>query len=190
MEINTAQLQLSKKLDKDFASSSNNETQVKSELSSQSDISESSNIKVSLSSQALSLLDSDKIQNNKSNEQKTIDYRLAKKQYQKEVNELPVDYRKMKVAKDMIDEEIKALKAEVSKLKQSKVLDKEELEEQISLLEQQIAVKSLAVIEIGKEFTQRVKEQERSKQISSENAAEMLNIFNSSPPKAPIENKQ
>ena len=43
----------------------------------------------------------------------------------------------------------------------------------------------LAVIEIGKEFAQKLKEQERSKQISPEIAADMMKTFHSSPPEAP-----
>ena len=61
-------------------------------------------------------------------------------------------------------------------------LNKAEMEQKISSLEQQITAKSLAVIEAGKEFNQKLKEEERSQLISPENAAEMMNFFNSSPP--------
>jgi hypothetical protein len=94
----------------------------------------------------------------------------------------------MKAIKDRINEEIKMLKAEVSKIKQSRILNEDEIKEQVGILEQQIAVKSLATIEIGKEFSQKLKEQERSKQISHESATDMLTTFNSSPPEAPVNN--
>ncbi|MEI6895408.1 MAG: hypothetical protein V5789_12475 [Colwellia sp.] len=69
------------------------------------------------------------------------------------MNDLPVDYRKIKVIKDSINEEIKTLKAEVSKIKQSTTLNEDEMKQAIQILEQQIADKSLAILEIGKEFT-------------------------------------
>ena len=69
------------------------------------------------------------------------------------------------------------LKAEISEIKQSTTLNEEEIEQKISALEQQIAIKSLAILEIGKEFNKKLKQQERSRLISPETAIEMLQYF-------------
>ncbi|MCE0555948.1 hypothetical protein [Motilimonas sp. E26] len=176
--------------DKGLSVHSDSDKNVKTNSSTpQSHVAESGETKVSLSSEALTILDIDKKQSNKTFEQKEIEYRLAKQEYEKKVNNLPVDYRKMKQVKDRLAEEIKILKAEVSKIKQSNTLNKEEKEQEITALEQQIASKSLTVIEISEEFAQKLKEQERSKQISPESAADMLKTFHSSPPKAPEEKR-
>jgi hypothetical protein len=149
---------------------------------SQPHVVKSGETKVILSSKALALQNIDKAESDKTYEQKTKEYEIAKQKYQETVNDLPVDYRKMKEVKDRIDEEIKMLKAEVSKIKQSTTLNEDEKEQSISVLEQQIADKVLMTLEIGKEFTQKLKEQERSKQISPESSTAMLKAFNSSPP--------
>jgi len=186
MEINTAQLYPKQKQDTHLVDHSDSDINVQTSISTpQPQATESGKTTVSLSTQALTMLDIDNTQNDKTHEQKTIEYELAQKEYQAKVNSLPVDYRKMKVVKDRIDEEIKILEAEVSKIKQSITLNEEERDEKIAMLEQQIAAKSLAVIDISKEFTQKLKEQERSKQISPESATDMLKTFNSSPPEAP-----
>jgi len=190
MEINTAQLYPKQKQDTHLVDHSNNDINIPTSAPTlQPQATESGKTTVTLSPQALTMLDIDNTQNDKTHEQKTIEYELAQKEYQDKVNSLPVDYRKMKVVKDRIDEEIKMLELEVSKIKQSITLNKEEMDEKIAVLEQQIAVKSLAVIDISKEFTQKLKEQERSKQISPESATDMLKTFNSSPPETPKENR-
>lgn len=202
MEINTTHLYQNNQhriIDKNLKENKGSENEAKtSDPTPQTYVAKNSETKVTLSSQALSMLDIDKsrgdnIQNEnppseKTYEQKKIEYEVAKKEYQGRVNDLPVDYRKMKVIKDRFDEEIKMLKAEVSKIKQSTTLSDEEMEKQIGALEQQIMVKSLAVLDIGKEFSQRLKEEERSKSISPEKAAERLSLFTSSPPEAPEKN--
>ena len=99
-----------------------------------------------------------------------------------------MDYRKMKIVKDRINQEIKDLKAEIASIEQSTILDKEEKEQAISVLEQQIGVKSSAILDIGKEFSQKLKDDERRKLVSPEMAAEMLKFFSSSPPEPPEEN--
>jgi len=188
MEIYPTQLHPNKNLDKDLHGP-DNDNNVKTNTSThQSDVAERGKTKVTLSSTALAMLDIDNPQNDKTYEQKTKEYEMAKRQYQEKVNDLPVDYRKMKMLKDRVNEEIKMLKAEVSKIKQSTTLNEEEIKQETSILEQQIAVKSLVIIEIGQEFSQKLKEQERSKQISPKSAIDMLNTFNSSPPKAPVNN--
>lgn len=202
MEINTTHLYQNNQhriIDKDLNENKGSENKAKtSDSEFKPHIAENEETKVTLSSQALSMLYIDKsrgnniqnenTQSDKTHEQKKIEYEVAKKEYQEKVNDLPVDYRKMKVIKDRFDEEIKMLKAEVSKIKQSTTLSDEEMEKQIRALEQQIMVKSLAVLDIGKEFAQRLKEEERSKSISPEKAAERLSIFTSSPPEAPEKN--
>ncbi|OUR62537.1 hypothetical protein A9Q74_04585 [Colwellia sp. 39_35_sub15_T18] len=169
MEIYTTQLHPNKNLDKDLHGPIDNDNNVKTNTSThQSDVAESGKVKVTLSSTALAMLDIDNPQNDKAYEQKTKEYEMAKRQYQEKVNDLPVDYRKMKMLKDRVNEE--------------------EIKQETSILEQQIAVKSLIIIEIGQEFSQKLKEQERSNQISPKSAIDMLNTFNSSPPKAPVNN--
>ncbi len=173
-------------LDKGLSSHSDNDDNVKVNTPrSQVHVTASEETKVSLSSQALTMLDIDKAQNNKTFEQRTIEYKVAKQQYEKKVSSLPVDYRKLKEVKDRLTEEVQRLKAEVLKVKQSNTLNKEEKEQEITELERQIAGKMLAVIEIGEEFSQKLEEQERRKQISPELAADMLKTFHSSPPEAP-----
>ncbi|WP_076419807.1 hypothetical protein [Colwellia sp. UCD-KL20] len=176
LHFNTASDKASEKYNKN-----NNNTNTEP-FTSQVDITESKNTKVTLSSKALTMLDSEKTQKNNANEQKKIESELAHQQYQEKTNDLPPDYRKMKIAKDQLDAEIKALKAEISKIKQSNTLNEEEAEQSIRVLEQQIADRSLAVIEIGKQFTQQLKDEERRKIISPEEATEMTVFFNSSPP--------
>ena len=149
---------------------------------------ESEGTVLTLSSKALSMLTIEEKSSGKADEQRRAEYEVAQKKYQEKVSELPVDYRKMKVTKDRIDEEIKKLKAEIHKIEQSNTLDEKEMKQAIRIIEQQIADKSLAALEIGKEFTKRLKEQERSKQISPENATAMLKLFNSSPPAEPEKN--
>jgi hypothetical protein len=189
MEIYAAQLHPNKNLDKGLHASIDNNNDVKANVStSQPHVVESGETKVILSSKALALQNIDKAESDKTYEQKTKEYEIAKQEYQETVNDLPVDYRKMKEVKDRIDEEIKMLKAEVSKIKQSTTLNEDEKEQSISVLEQQIADKVLMTLEIGKEFTQKLKEQERSKQISPESSTAMLKAFNSSPPEIPIKN--
>jgi hypothetical protein len=189
MEINAVQLDLNKNLNKVLHGSIDNDDKFKTNVSTpQSTVAENGNTKVTLSPKALTMLQIDKTQSNKTYEQKEKEYGIAKQKYQENVNDLPVDYRKMKAIKDRINEEIKMLKAEVSKIKQSRIFNEDEIKEQVGILEQQIAVKSLATIEIGKEFSQKLKEQERSKQISHESATDMLTTFNSSPPEAPVNN--
>lgn len=160
---------------------------------SESYVPEKEKTKVTLSSEAFTMLDNEKAQSTRSSsdntyEQKKIEYVLAKQKYQEKVNDLPVDYRKMKAIKDKMNEEIKALKEEITKIKQSSTLNDKEKEQKLKGLEEQVASKSLAVIEISKEFSQKLKEQERSKLISSESATEMLKTFNASPPEVPTEN--
>ena len=187
MEIYAAQLHPNKNLDKGLHDSIDNDNDVKTNVSTpQPHIAESGKTKVTLSSKALTMLDIDKTESDKTSEQKKKEYGIAKQQYQEKVNDLPVDYRKMKVIKDRINEEIKMLKAEVSKIKQSTTLNEEEMKQAIRILEQQIADKSLATLEIGKEFSQKLKEQELSKQISPESATAILKTFNYSPPEVPV----
>jgi len=191
MEIYATQPHQNKHLDKDLQAplghADDNTNDAKTDVASaQTDVVKSKQTKVTLSSEALALQNNDKAESNKTDEQKTKEYGIAKKTYQKEVNDLPVDYRKMKEVKDRIDKEIKTLKAEVSKLKQSTTINEDEKEQAISALEQQIADKILMTLEIGKEFTQKLKEQERSKQISTESATAMLKTFNASPPEFPV----
>lgn len=143
--------------------------------------------RLTLSSKAMERLNRDKETSNKAYGQQRAEYEEAKKEYREKVNELPSDYRKMKETKDRIDEEIKTLKAEIEKIKQSATLDEEEEKKAIQALEQQIATKTLEALEIRKEFTKQLKEQERSKQISPEDATSMLKTFNSSPPEEPVE---
>ncbi|REL26786.1 hypothetical protein DXX93_09500 [Thalassotalea euphylliae] len=148
---------------------------------------ENKGIKLTLSSNAFSMLRLDQKSNNKADEQKRVEYEAAQEKYQESVNELPNDYRKMKVLKDSIEEEIKKIEKEIREVKQSSTLDEEEKKQVIRSLEQQLADKSLAALDIRKEFTQKLKEQERSKQISPEAATAMLKVFISSPPEAPQE---
>ena len=186
MEVYTVQRHLNKKSDENLRDHSNNTNNVKTNTTSaQSHVIESGNTKVTLSSKALTMIDIEKSQSDKVYQQQKIEYGVAKRQYEDRVNDLPVDYRKMKMIKDRMNEEIKVLKAAVLKIKQSITLNEEEIKQKIGQLEQQIAVKSLAIVEIGKEFSQKLKEQERSKQISPESATEMLKTFHSSPPDAP-----
>lgn len=142
--------------------------------------------RLTLSSKAMEMLNRDQETSDKVYGQQRAEYEKAKKEYREKVNELPPSYRKMKETKDRIDEEIRALKAEIEKIKQSVTLDEEKAKKAIQALEQQIATKSLEALEIKKEFTKQLKEQERSKQISPEDAMSMLETFNSSPPKEPV----
>lgn len=185
MDVNSTQTHLNKSLNKSDLSNkdNNNNTVTKNALTPQAspDI-ENKETTVTLSPEALSRDTIDKNQNAKTYEANNVDYKSAKDDYQKKTNDLPVDYRKIKVLKDRLNEEIKALETEISRIKSSMALNKAEMEQKISSLEQQITAKSLAVIEAGKEFNQKLKEEERSQLISPENAAEMMNFFNSSPP--------
>ncbi len=187
MEIHTTRLDLNKSVHYSKGNDNNVET---NSSTYQFDIeeAESERATLTLSSNALSMLDFDKTQSDKTYEQKKVEYEVAKRNYQEKVNDLPADYRKMKVIKDRIDAEIKNLKAEISKIKQSITLNEEEKKQSIRVLEEQIADKSLVALEVRKEFTEKLKEQERSKQISPENATVMLKTFNSSPPEEPINN--
>jgi hypothetical protein len=187
MEIYAAQPHQNKHLDKDLHAALGNTNDAKTDVASaQTGIVKNKQTTVTLSSEALALQNSDKADSSKTDEQKTKEYDIAKKAYHKEVNDLPVDYRKMKEVKDRIDEEIKTLKAEVSKLQQSTTLNEDEKEQAISALEQQIADKALMTLEISKKFIQKLEEQERSKQISTESATTMLKTFNASPPEFPV----
>ena len=174
MDVNSTQTHLNKSLNKPDLSNkdNNNNTVTKNALTPQAspDI-ENKETTVTLSPEALSRHTIDKNQNAKAYEANNVDYKSAKD-----------DYRKIKVLKDRLNEEIKALETEISRIKSSMALNKAEMEQKISSLEQQITAKSLAVIEAGKEFNQKLKEEERSQLISPENAAEMMNFFNSSPP--------
>jgi len=189
MEIHTEQPHRNQLLAKDLQatiSNDNHDYNAKNDVASAPvSVVKNKQTTVTLSSEALALQNNDKANNNKTDEEKTKEYDIAKKAYHKEVNDLPVDYRKMKEVKDRIDEEIKTLKAEVAKLKQSTTLNEDEKEQAISALEQQIADKALMTLEISKAFTQKLKEQERSKQVSAESAAAMLKTFNTSPPELP-----
>ena len=191
MEIDTAQTHLNTFQDNSLRKHSANDTDIKLNVSipSQTDVTSKGDTQVTLSSQALSLLAVDKSQTDKTYEQSKIEYDVAKREYKEKVNSLPIDYRKMKMVKDRINEEIKTLKAEISKIKQSRTLNEEKAEHNIAILEQQIAAKSLAIIEVSNEFTQKLKEEERNKVISSESAIDILELFNAPPPEAPKENK-
>lgn len=185
MDVNSTQTHLNKSLNKPGLSNkdNNNNTVTKNTVTPQaSPAIENKETTVTLSPEALSRHTIDKNQNAKAYEANNVDYKSAKDDYQKKTNDLPVDYRKIKVLKDRLNEEIKALETEISRVKSSMALNKAEMEQKISALEQQITAKSLAVIEAGKEFNQKLKEEERSQLISPENAAEMMNFFNSSPP--------
>lgn len=185
MDVNSTQTHLNKSLNKPGLSNkdNNNNTVTKNTVTPQaSPAIENKETTVTLSPEALSRHTIDKNQNAKAYEANNVDYKSAKDDYQKKTNDLPVDYRKIKVLKDRLNEEIKALETEISRIKSSMALNKAEMEQKISSLEQQITAKSLAVIEAGKEFNQKLKEEERSQLISPESAAEMMNFFNSSPP--------
>lgn len=159
----------------------------KTEKTASNEVAHNKGIKLTLSSDALSKLNAEQKSNNKSVEQKQVDYKAEQEKYQKKVNELPSDYRKMKMMKDSLDEEIKKIKAEIRKIQQSRMLDEDKKAETIQGLDQQLADKSLAALEIRKEFTMKLQEQERSKQISAESAATMLQTFISTPPEQPSE---
>ncbi len=150
-----------------------------------SDVIEKNNTSVTLSVEALQLQGSDIGVKNKPYAQRVREYEVAKKDYDKRVGELPNDYRKMKMAKDAINEEIQALKDEIAKIEQSMTLNEEEAEEKILALKQQIANKSMVLADIDKAFNQKIDEQKRYKQISSEQANEMLDTFYATPPQPP-----
>lgn len=186
MEIHTARTHLTEVMYKSASQPSDDDAEMNTPISqSRATEERKEDTKLTLSSKAMEMLNRDKETSSKPYEQRRAEYEVAKKEYQEKVNELPVDYRKMKETKDRIDEEIRLLKAEVEKIKQSVTLDEESAKKAIQALEQQIATKSLQAIEIRKEFTKQLKDHERSKQISPEEAVSMLKTFNSSPPEEP-----
>ena len=190
MEINTVQIHLNTYKDKSLSDDlvKHHDAQL-NVPTSPNHANTKEKTQVTLSSHALTMLDIDKNHSKKRYEQQLIEYNVAKREYQEQVNSLPIDYRKMKMAKDQINNEIKALKAELATIEQSKTLNKEEAEQKVAALEQQIATKSLAIIEVSKAFVQQLKEEERREDISSERATQMLSLFNLEPPQAPEESK-
>lgn len=187
MEIHTSRIHLTEVISKSAYQPRDDDAETNVPTSqSHATETEKEGTRLTLSSKAMEMLNRDKEISDKTYEQQRAEYEVAKKEYQERVNELPTDYRKMKEIKDRIDEEIRLLKAEIEEIKQSDTLDEEEAKKAIRALEQQIATKSLDALEIRKEFTNQLKEQERRKQISAEDAMSMLKTFNSSPPQEPV----